>query len=107
KRLSRLAARGADSQRQDGAPLNEKDASSPVAELAGRPPVGELGAAPRGVLHPRLLLGLQGMAGNAAVASLIQESRRAEPAQPSALPTATAEAEPPLIEQREPDARES
>src|SRR5205823_3084359 len=91
-------ARGADSQRQNGAPLNDKDASSPVAELAGRPPVGELAAAPRGVLHPRLLLGLQGMAGNAAVASLIQETRRAEPAQPTASSPATAEAaEPPQI----------
>lgn len=55
-------ARGAESQRKDGA--------LPVAELANAPPA---------LLHPRLLLGLQAMAGNAAVADLI-ETRKLEPA---------------------------
>ena len=79
-------ARGAEAQRQNGAPPLEEN----VGKLAGRPPVRELAAAPRGVLHPRLLLGLQGMAGNAAVASLIQETRRTEPAQAATLAAETA-----------------
>ena len=79
-------ARGAEAQRQNGAPPLEEN----VGKLAGRPPVRELAAAPRGVLHPRLLLGLQGMAGNAAVASLIQETRRTEPVQAATLAAETA-----------------
>jgi hypothetical protein len=76
----RAPARGAEAQRQQGAqPIEDNGASPPLSELAGRPPVGELAAAPRGVLHPRLILGLQGMAGNAAVASLIRETQAAPP----------------------------
>jgi phage-related protein len=74
-------ARGAESQRQDGA--------LPVAELANAPPA---------VLNPRMLLGLQAMAGNAAVANLI-ETRKPEPAAavPQQAPEETqAEGSPPV-----------
>jgi hypothetical protein len=68
-------ARGAESQRKDGAR-----------------PVGEIANAPPRLLHPRLLLGLQATAGNAAVASLI-ETRQPEPAPTleAAAPGATAD----------------
>ena len=80
-------AHGAEAQRRDGA--------LPVAERDGAPPLAELAGAPSGLLHPRLLLGLQARAGNAAVASLI-ETRKPEPA---AAPSASI-SPPPLGEGR-------
>jgi hypothetical protein len=71
-------AHGAEAQRQDVAlPVAERDGSMPVAELSNAPPA---------LLHPRLLLGLQAMAGNAAVANLI-ETRRPAPAPAPVSPT--------------------
>jgi hypothetical protein len=61
-------ARAADGPRPDGA----------VAERDDALPLSGLGAAPPGLLQARMLLGLQAMAGNAAVASLI-ETRKPEP----------------------------
>jgi hypothetical protein len=55
-----------------------EEASLPVAELANAPPA---------VLHPRMLLGLQAMAGNAAVAGLIASSHKPEPVRAPEPPT--------------------
>jgi hypothetical protein len=72
-------ARAAESQRLDGA-------SSDV-DQAGPVPVAELAAANPALLHPRLLLGLQARAGNAAVADLIAASRPPAPVQEPEPPT--------------------
>jgi hypothetical protein len=65
--------RAAESQREDDA--------LPVAELAHAPPE---------LLHPRMLLGLQAMAGNAAVADLIARSHKPESVQAPEPPTPAA-----------------
>lgn len=64
----KVPTHGAEAQRQDGA--------LPVAERAGSVPVAGLANAPPALLHPRLLLGLQARAGNAAVAGLIARSHK-------------------------------
>jgi len=90
----KTSARGAESQPKHGA--------APVAELGGGPLGPELAAAPlaegearapQAIFHPRLLLGLQARAGNAAVAQLIESRRKPAPSaaiQPTTLPAAAA-----------------
>ncbi|MEA2633928.1 MAG: hypothetical protein QOH92_695 [Chloroflexota bacterium] len=88
-------AHGAEPQRQDGA-LADADRAGPMA-------AAEVATARPALLHPRLLLGLQARAGNAAVADLIARSHQPEPAQaperptpaPAAVETQTSEPEPP------------
>jgi hypothetical protein len=60
------------------------------ADRDGSSVAPELATAPRAMLHPRLLLGLQARAGNAAVADLIARSHQPEPVQAPARPTAEA-----------------
>ena len=82
----KIPTHGAEAQRLDGAlpvaeragsmPVADRAGSMPVADRAGSMPVAELANAPPALLHPRLLLGLQARAGNAAVAGLIARSHK-------------------------------
>ncbi|HEX9095426.1 MAG TPA: hypothetical protein VF990_04920, partial [Candidatus Dormibacteraeota bacterium] len=88
-------ARGAELERQDGALAD--------ADRAGQLAAPEVATARPVLPHPRLLLGLQARAGNAAVADLIARSHQPEPVQAPERPTPeavavetqTSEAEPP------------
>jgi len=100
-------AHGTEPQRQDGT-LSDVD-------RAGSVPVADLAAARPAMLHPRLLLGLQARAGNAAVADLIARSQQPEPVQAPERPaseavavdTQTSEASPPEAPTAVPRAGES
>jgi hypothetical protein len=80
-----------------------QDGTLSDADRAGSMAVAEVAAARPALLHPRLLLGLQARAGNAAVADLIARSHQPEPVQAPERPTPeavaveaqTSEAEPP------------
>jgi len=100
-------ARGAEPQRQGG--------TSSDADRVGSVPVAELATTRPALLHPRLLLGLQARAGNAAVADLIARSHQPEqvqaPERPAsdavAVETQTSEASPPEAPTAVPRAGES
>jgi hypothetical protein len=77
-------AHGAEPPRQDGT-LSEADRAGPLA-------AAEVATARPALLHPRLLLGLQARAGNAAVADLIARSHQPEPVQAPEPPTSAPEA---------------
>jgi len=90
-------AHGAEPQRQDGA-LADVDRAGPMA-------AAEVAAARPALLHPRLLLGLQARAGNAAVADLIARSHQPEPVQAPERPIPESAAfEPPTTEAELPEA---
>jgi hypothetical protein len=73
-------AHGAEPQRQDGT-LSETDRAGPLAAV-------DVASVRPALLHPRLLLGLQARAGNAAVADLIARSHQPEPVQAPERPAA-------------------
>ncbi|HKC83685.1 MAG TPA: hypothetical protein VKD46_06780, partial [bacterium] len=87
-------AHAAEPERQDGT-RSDSDSAGPMA-------AADVATARPALLHPRLLLGLQARAGNAAVADLIARSHQPEPGQaperptsePAAIETQTAEAPP-------------
>src|SRR6266853_2724924 len=87
-------AHAAETERQDGT-RSDSDSAGPMAAV-------DVATARPALLHPRLLLGLQARAGNAAVADLIARSHQPEPGQaperptsePVAVETQTAEASP-------------
>ena len=90
-------AHGAEPQRQDGT-LSDADRTGPL-------PVADLAAARPAMFHPRLLMGLQARAGNAAVADLIARSQQPEPVQAPERPTSEAVAvETPTTEAQPPEA---
>jgi len=80
-----------------------QDGTLSDADRAGSMAVADVATARPALLHPRLLLGLQARAGNAAVADLIARSHQPEPVQAAERPTPevvaveaqTSEAEPP------------
>ena len=99
-------AQAAEPQRREGI-LSDSDSAGPMA--------ANVATARPALLHPRLLLGLQARAGNAAVADLIARSHQPEPVQaperptsePVAVETQTVEASPPETPTAVPRAGES
>jgi len=90
-------AHGAEPQRQDST-LSDADRDGVLAAPA-------VASAPRALLHPRLLMGLQARAGNAAVADLIARSPQPEPVQAPGQPASEAGAvETPTSEPSPPEA---
>ena len=55
-----------------GVEARREETARQLAKRDSAPPIGRLATAPSDLLHARLLLGLQSMAGNAAVADLIE-----------------------------------
>ena len=100
-------AHAAEPQRQDGT-RSDSDSAGPMA-------AADVATARPALLHPRLLLGLQARAGNAAVADLIARSHQPEPVQAPERPTSepvpvetqTVEAPPPETPTPVPRAGES
>ena len=72
-------AHAAEPRRRDGT-LSDSDSAGPMA-------AADAARARPALLHPRLLLGLQARAGNAAVANLIARSHQPEPVQAPERPT--------------------